>query len=113
MKKTRTIIILISVLAAGLAATSYAGATPSADFYQENGNILDSWGVRRTTAVGEEGFYQISKTSFRPVIAFESLGKESALAYSLGEQIAAQYPDRIQRARETMPGSNCWTAMGT
>ena len=98
MKKTRTIIILISVLAAGLAATGYAGATPSADFYQESGDILDSWGVRRTTAVGEDGFYQISETSFRPVIAYESLGKESSLAYSLGEQIAAKYPDRIQRA---------------
>ncbi len=98
MKKTKTIIILISVLAAGLAATSYAGATPSADFYQESGDILDSWGVRRTTAVGEDGFYQISETSFRPVIAYESLGKESALAYSLGEQIAAKYPNRIQRA---------------
>jgi hypothetical protein len=98
MKKTKTIIILISVLAAGLAATGYAGATPSADFYQESGDILDSWGVRRTTAVGEDGFYQISETSFRPVIAYESLGKESALAYSLGEQIAAKYPDRIQRA---------------
>jgi predicted transglutaminase-like cysteine proteinase len=98
MKKTKTVIILISVLAAGLAATSYAWATPSADFYQENGDILDSWGVRRTTASGEDGFYQLSKTSFRPIIAYESLGKESALAYSLGEQIAAQYPDRIQRA---------------
>jgi len=98
MNRTKTIIILISVLAAGLAATSYVWATPSADFYQENGDILDSWGVRRTTAVGEDGFYQISETSFRPIIAYESLGKESALAYSLGEQIAAQYPDRIQRA---------------
>ena len=98
MNRTKTIIILISVLAAGLAATSYAWATPSADFYEERGGILDSWGVCRTTAGGEDGFYQISKTGFRPVIAYESLGKESALAYSLGEQIAAQYPDRIQRA---------------
>jgi len=98
MNRTKTIIILISVLAAGLAASSYAGAAPSANFYQENGDILDSWGVRRTTASGEDGFYQISKTGFCPVIAYESLGEESALAYSLGEQIAVQYPDRIQRA---------------
>jgi len=98
MKKTKAIIILISVLAAGLAATSYTWATPSADFYEEGGDILDSWGVRRTTAIGEDGFYQLSETSFRPVIAYESLGKEAALAYSLGEQIAAQYPDRIERA---------------
>ena len=98
MNRTKTIIILISVLVAGLATASYAWATPSADFYEERGGILDSWGVCRTAAGGEDGFYQISRTGFRPVIAYESLGEESALAYSLGEQIAAQYPDRIQRA---------------
>jgi len=98
MNRTKIIIILISVLAAGLAATGYAGATPSANFYQESGDILDSWGVRRTTAFGEDGFYRLSKTSFHPIITYESLGGEAALAYSLGEQIAAQYPDRIQRA---------------
>jgi hypothetical protein len=32
------------------------------------------------------------------VIAFESLGEESGLAYRLGEQIAAEHPDRIERA---------------
>ena len=98
MNRIKTIIILISVLAAGLATTSYVWATPSADFYEEGGDILDSWGVCRTTAFGEDGFYQLSKTTFRPIIAYESLGEESALAYSLGEQIAAQYPDRIKRA---------------
>jgi hypothetical protein len=32
------------------------------------------------------------------VIVFESLGENAALAYSLGEQIAAKYTDRFQRA---------------
>ncbi|MDI6815509.1 MAG: transglutaminase-like domain-containing protein, partial [Dehalococcoidales bacterium] len=38
------------------------------------------------------------KTSFRPVIAFESLGENAGLAYNLGERIAHKYPDQLQRA---------------
>jgi len=98
MNRTKILIILASVLVAGLATTSYAQATPSPGFHKVNGEVFDNWEICRTTAHGEDGFYQLSKTSFRPVIAYESLGKESALAYSLGEQIAAKYPDKIQRA---------------
>jgi len=98
MNSTKILIILASVLVAGLATTSYAQATPSADFHEVDGEVFDNWEICRTTAVGEDGFYQISETSFRPVIAYESLGKEAALAYSVGEQIAAQYQDKIQRA---------------
>ena len=75
-------------------------ATPSAGFHEINGDVFDDWGICRTRASGEDGFYQISKTSFRPVIAFESLGEEAALAYNLGEQIADKYPDQLQRAEE-------------
>jgi len=98
MNSTKILIILASVLVAGLATTSYAQATPSADFHEVDGEVFDNWEICRTTAVGEAGFYQISETSFRPVIAYESMGKEAALAYSVGEQIAAQYQDKIQRA---------------
>jgi len=86
-------------MAAGLTATSYVSAAPSAGFTERNGDIFDSWGICRTRADGEDGFYQISETSFRPVIAFESLGENAALAYSLGQQIADKYPDQLQRAQ--------------
>jgi len=86
------------VLVAGLAVTNYAWATPSAGFREVNGEVFDDWAIRRTDAFGEDGFYQLSKTSFRPVITYESLGEEADIAYSLGEQFAAEYPDRIQRA---------------
>ena len=98
MNRKRIIIVLISVLATGLVTYNYAWATPSADFYEADGKIFDNWQICRTTALGEDGFYQVSETSFRPVIAYESLGEDAALAYSLGEKIAAQYPDKIQRA---------------
>ena len=100
MKKSTVLLSLILVLVAGLVATDYASATPSAGFREENGDVFDDWGISRTRASGEDGFYQVSQTGFRPVIAFESLGEEANLAYSLGEQFAQKYPDQQQRAEE-------------
>jgi len=87
-------------LVAGLAATGYVSATPSTGFHERNGDVFDDWDISRTRAFGEDGFYQITETAFRPVIVFESLGEGTALAYSLGEQIADKYPDPVQRAEE-------------
>jgi len=100
VKKTEVLIGLILILVAGLAATGYALAEPSAGFREQNGDLFDDWGISRTRAFGEDGFYQMSETGFRPVIVFESLGEEAAHAFSLGRQVAEKYPDRLQRAEE-------------
>ncbi len=94
----RLMVLLSLIFVAGLAATGHALATPSDDFREMNGEVFDDWGIYRTRADGEDGFYQISETTFRPVIVFESLGENADLAYSLGEQIARKYPDQLQRA---------------
>ncbi len=96
----RIMVLLGLAFVTGLAATSYALATPSADFHEINGDIFDDWQISRTRAFGEDGFYQISETGFRPVIAFESLGENADLAYNLGKQFVQQYPDEGQRAEE-------------
>ncbi len=99
MKMIRFLLLcLILVLVAGTAATGYVLATPSAGFQEKDGEVFDDWGIYRTRASGDDGFYQLSETGFRPVIAFESLGEHVAQAYSLGEQIADKYPDQLQRA---------------
>ncbi|MDH5695035.1 MAG: transglutaminase-like domain-containing protein [Dehalococcoidia bacterium] len=98
MKRGRVLPSLIVILLAGLATAGYASASPSEGFQEINGDVFDDWEVCRTRAFGEDGFYQISETTFRPVIVFESLGENAALAYSLGEQIANEYSDRVQRA---------------
>ncbi len=100
MKRIEVVISLILVLVAGLAATGYASAAPSAGFHEKDGEVFDDWEICRTRASGEDGFYQVCETTFRPVIAFESLGENAALAYSLGEQFAAKYPDPLQRAQQ-------------
>jgi len=98
MKKAGVLLGLIVVLLAAVATAGYAAAFPSEGFYTRGGDIFDDWQICRTMAFGEDGFYQISETGFRPVIAFQSLGEQANVAYSLGEQIANQYPDPLQRA---------------
>jgi len=98
MKRAGILLGLIVVLLAAVATAGYAWAFSSEGFYEKGGNIFDDWEICRTRAFGEDGFYQITGTGFRPVIAFQSLGEQANAAYSLGEQIAAKYPDPLQRA---------------
>jgi hypothetical protein len=102
MKRAWVLLGLIVVLLAAVATAGYASAFPSEGSDQRGGDIFDDWQICRTRAFGEDGFYQITETGteirFRPVIAFESLGEEADLAYSLGEQIANEYSDPIRRA---------------
>ena len=98
MKRVWILLGLIVILLAALATAGYASAFPSQGFYTRGVDILDDWEICRTRASGEDGFYQSTRTGFRPVIVFESLGDQADAAYSLGEQIADRYPDRLQRA---------------
>jgi hypothetical protein len=100
VNKVKVLLGLLLVLAASLAAAGYASATSSAGFHEVNGDVYDDWEICRTRAHGEDGFYQMGETTFRPVIAFESLGGCCDAAYGLGEQFAAQYPDPLLRAEK-------------
>lgn len=97
--KGMALIILIALLVE-VAAVSICFADSSSSFYQDNHHVFDDWQVCRTTAVGEDGFLQLTDEGFRPVIAFESLGTYSATAYTLGEEFIARYPDPEQRAEQ-------------
>ena len=98
MKRIWVLLGLIIVLLAALATAGYASAFPSEDFSTRGVDILDDWEICRTRAFGEDGFYQITETGFRPAIAFQSLGDQANAAHILGEQIASEYPDLLQRA---------------
>ena len=93
-------VLLCLLLLAGSAATGRAWAIPSTGFHRINGELFDDWQVCRTRFFGDDGFYQLTRTTFRPVISFESLGKNAGLAYNLGKQFADKYPDQAQRAEE-------------
>jgi transglutaminase-like putative cysteine protease len=98
MKKVTVLISLFFILLAGLAGAGYAWASSSSGFYEVEGDVFDDWTICRTRSSGADGFYQVSPTDFRPVIAFESLGENADVAYNLGQQIAEEYPDQTERA---------------
>jgi hypothetical protein len=98
MKRIGILISLALIILSGLAGAGYVWASASEGFYEVNGEIFDDWSICRTRSFGEDGFYQITATDFRPVIVFESLGENADIAYRLGQEIAAEYPDTVQRA---------------
>ena len=98
MKRPWVLLGSVVVLLAAAATAGHAWAFPSEGFSESGSDIVDQWQIYRTTAFGEDGYYQIAETGFRPVIAFESLEEQASVAYSLGERIANQYPDPLQRA---------------
>jgi len=100
MKLQQSILISVAVILA-VVIPAYALATPSEHLYKEGGQVFDDWDVCRTRCSGPDGFFQVfSKTEFRPVIAFESLGGNADEAYRLGQGFAQDYPDLCQRAEK-------------
>lgn len=64
-------------------------ADPSSKFYP-----TDDWGVYRIRAFGENGFFWAPGNTYRPAIAFESLGENGELkdvAWEVGERLKGQY----------------------
>ncbi|KXB03960.1 hypothetical protein AKJ47_01255 [candidate division MSBL1 archaeon SCGC-AAA261G05] len=63
----------------------------SSNFYTRNGEKYDNWSLCRTRCWGEDGFFQVHNTTFRPAIAFESLGELKNTAWEVGEGLAERY----------------------
>ncbi len=97
-KYLRAILFSIAILLAIMPVLALA--VQSTKFYESGGEIFDDWDVCRTNAAGEDGFFQVSKTGFCPVILGESLGENADRAYHAGEQFAKDYPDIYQRAEK-------------
>ncbi len=88
MKKLALACLLILT---SLASAGSGLASPSSDFYKSGGEGYDDWGLYRTRCWGEDGFFQVTETDFRPAIAFESLGELKGKAWEVGEELAGQY----------------------
>ena len=52
----KILLSLIFILVAGLTATGYALATPSAGFYERDGDVFDDWEISRTRALVKTAF---------------------------------------------------------
>ncbi|MBA7501934.1 hypothetical protein ES706_00510 [subsurface metagenome] len=83
------LLILVSLASAGSCL-----ADPSSDFYERNGDVYDNWELCRTRSWGDDGFFRVTDSTFRPAIAFESIGGLGELkhkAWEVGEELAEQY----------------------
>lgn len=99
-----TIVTAIGIILL-LAFASTCAADPSENMYESGVEVYDGWGVYRTRATGEDGFFQVEirnrqPASFRPVVARESLGDYSHVAVSWGENLESEYGDRERLAEE-------------
>ncbi len=94
-------IVLILGIVLTLTAINPVFAIPSSEPTEKDKDRYDDWNVARTRPYGEDGYFQhISRQDFRPVIVFESLGGYQDIAYKIGEEFAAQYPNRQQCAEK-------------
>jgi len=73
-------------------------------FDYRNGYWFDSWDFNRNVYWGENGYL--------PNIAYESLGSERELAYSLGLWFMSNYPQRVERAEAILDYVQRWTDYG-
>jgi len=75
---------------------------PSGYFTEADGEVFDEWGICRTSAFGSRGYFRVvevnGEVDFKPIIAYESLGKLADIAYQLGEEFAEKYSDKYQLA---------------
>ncbi len=98
MKKALVAAVSISIL--GLMLVSPALAAPSQGFFERGDDVYDSFGICRNRPMGEDGYMQLSKDGFDPIIARESLGENIDVAWELGRSFVEEYPDPQQRARQ-------------
>jgi hypothetical protein len=96
MKKLALVGLLMLAL---LASAGSCLADPSSDF-ERNGDVYDDWNFCRTRSWGDDGFFQRTESTFRPAIAFESLGELKDKAWEVGESFKSEYSDPNELAEQ-------------
>ena len=97
---SHAILLAIGLFSILVLRPSFAHATSSEQFFNQEGHIYDDWGIYRTRATGADGFLRVTITGFDPIIAMESLEDNIDGAWQLGVAFARKYPDRSQRAEQ-------------
>lgn len=85
------------------------GGLPSGGSYPpvfslKEGDWFDSWGFDRN--------YYGDSDGYMPNVAYETLGTNKELAYSLGEQFRTVYSSKVRRAEEILKYVQRWTEYG-
>ena len=97
------------ILFSAFSSLSIAYGLPSGgkyppEFTLKNGDWYDSWGFDRNYYGGSDGFI--------PNVAYESLGIDKELAYSIGEWFKTNYAQKAERAEAVLGYVQRWTDYG-
>ena len=94
--------LLFCILIAAVNQT--ASGVPASSFTLENGDWYDNFGINRNYYAGPDGFL--------PNLAYETLGENKELAYSIGERFQANYVSKTGRAVAILKYVQTWTEYG-
>lgn len=108
-KRTTFIIITLIIFLLSLVFVIEVLALPSGGkypptFIYRNGMWYDTWNVTRNAWYGEDGYL--------PQMANQSLGNNKELAFTWGQTFKAEYPNKIERAREILKFVQRWMKYG-
>jgi len=81
-----------------------SGGVYPPEFTWSDGEWYDSWGFNRNYYGGSDGFL--------PNVAYESLGTDKELAYSIGERFKTSYSRKVERAEAILSYVQRWTDYG-
>ena len=104
MKLLAGLIVFFAFSSLGLAHGIPSGGTYPPRFTLHNGEWYDSWDFNRNYYGGADGFL--------PNVAYESIGTDRELVYSIGEWFKSSYSDRVQRAEAILSYVQSWTDYG-
>ncbi len=104
MTLTRYLVLFLLLFTPTVALVKIANAFPASSFSFQYGDWYDNWGINRNYYAGSNGFL--------PNLAFETLGENKELAYSIGERFQENYASKTERAVAILKYVQRWTDYG-
>ena len=106
LKLLRFTLPIVAVLLLAI-SLNIACATPSENFTPVDGEVVDDWGIYRTNAYGERGYFMVlpednPQTMYPIIIINESLGPYMDLAWQKGLEFKEQYDSVEERAERIL-----------
>ena len=100
----RRLVLFLLVCASAVAQIGTASGLPASSFSLQDGDWYDTWGIDRNYYGGPHGYL--------PSLAYETLGENKELAYSIGEWFQENYPSKTERAVAILRYVQKWTEYG-
>jgi len=98
------VFLLVAFLLKEVSGYPSGGSYPPKFTPRADGHWYDSWGFDRNDYSGVHGYM--------PNIAYETLGNNKELAYSIGERFKTSYAGKVQRAEAILKYVQRWTDYG-